>query len=487
LLNYALCPQMRATLWLRQRRELSVLKLVRPFQAFADRWMQASFRSEIELYHFLTHAGATAERLVGKASRKRRTTAQILHESLSQHRESAALVMAINASLNAYALPETPARAQQELDLQIALGPALSATKGQASPEVEQTYTRARALCLQVGETPQLFPTLRGLCRFYRNRGALPTARELGEQLYNLVQGRQEPALLLEAHDVLGDILFYLGEFVAARTHLEQGVALTDPTAQGALVFRYDIAPGVTCLTFVAQTLWCLGYPEQAIRRHQEALALAQEFNHPHSLAFAHHSVTVLHHRRREASAVQVQAEALLTLANAQGFPQFVEYGTFWHGWALTMQGQGEVGLAQMHQGMEAVLATGQALSRPFCLVPLAEAAGYVGQVEEGLRLLTEALTAIEESGRGEALAEAYRLRGALLLRQATPDAAQAEACFQQARSWELRTAVSLSRLWQQQGKRAEARELLAPIYAWFAEGFDTADLQEAKALLEEL
>ena len=155
-----------------------------------------------------------------------------------------------------------------------------------------------------------------------------------------------------------------------------------------------------------------------------------------------------------------------------------------------------QAGLAQMHQGLAAVLATGQELSRPLCLVLLAEAAGHAGQVEEGLRLLAEALAVFEASGRGDLLAEVYRLQGELLLRQAVPDAAQAEACFQQAltiarrqqaKSWELRAAMSLSRLWQQQGKRAEARELLAPIYGWFTEGFDTADLQEAKALLEEL
>ena len=145
-----------------------------------------------------------------------------------------------------------------------------------------------------------------------------------------------------------------------------------------------------------------------------------------------------------------------------------------------------------MHQGLAAVVATGQTLSRPLCLVLLAEAAGHVGQVEEGLRLLAEALTALEASGQGDLLAEAYRLQGELLLRQAAPDAAQAEACFQQAlaiarrqqaKSWELRAAMSLARLWQQQGKRAEARELLAPIYGWFTEGFDTADLQEAEGV----
>jgi predicted ATPase len=160
------------------------------------------------------------------------------------------------------------------------------------------------------------------------------------------------------------------------------------------------------------------------------------------------------------------------------------------------MQGEGEAGLVQLRQGMAAVLATGQELLRPLCLALLAEAIGHVGQVEEGLRLLAEALKALEASGRGDGLAEVYRLKGELLLRQSVPDAVQAEACFQQAlaiacrqqaQSWELRAAMSLSRLWQQQGKHAEARKLLAPIYGWFTEGFDTADLQEAEALLDKL
>jgi predicted ATPase len=393
-------------------------------------------------------------------------------------------------------LPETPAWVQQELDLQVALGPALMAIKGLAAPEVEQTYARARALCHQVGDTPQLFPTLRGLCRFYQTRGMLLTARELGEQLYRLAQREITPTNRLEAHEALGSALFHLGEYATARIHLEQGVALIDPAVQRAQVLRYGEALGVRCLSLVSLTLWCLGYPAQALCRSQEALAQAQELAHPQSLASAQYFAAWLHHRRREVPSVQAQAEALVPLATAQGFPHYVGHGTCWRGWALAMQGQSEVGLAQLLQGLTAVLATGQTLSRPLHLALLTEAAGHAGQTEEGLRLLAEAMTAIEQSGRGELLVEAYRLRGALLLRQAVPEAAQVETCFeqalaiarrQQAKSWELRAATSLSRLWQQQGKRAEALELLAPVYGWFTEGFDTADLQEAKTLLEEL
>ena len=209
-----------------------------------------------------------------------------------------------------------------------------------------------------------------------------------------------------------------------------------------------------------------------------------------------HHLAAYLHHRRRELSAVQAHADAVLRLATAQGLPLYDGLAHHIRGWALAMQGQSESGMAQMHQGLAGILATGQALAQPFCLVRMAEAAGYTGHVDQGLHLLAEALAAFEVSGRGDMLTEAYRLLGEFLLSQTVPEVVQAEACFQQsltiarrqqAKSWELRAAMSLARLWQQQGQRQEALALLTPIYGWFTEGFDTADLQEAKALLQEL
>jgi predicted ATPase len=410
------------------------------------------------LAHHYTEAGLTEQAIpywqrAGQRALERSATPEAI-----QHLTTSLALLAM--------LPETLARAQQELDLRLALGSALIATKGYAAPEVEQTYARARALCAQVGDTPQLFPALQGLCQFYYGRGAFPTARELGEQLYRLAQREAAPTHLLEAHDALGSTLFYLGDYPTAWTHLEQGIARTDPTAERALALRHGVALGVRCLAIAANVLWCLGYPEQAMRRSQEALALAQALAHPYSLALAQFWAVYLHCRRREALA------------------------------ALAMQGESEAGLAQLHQGLAAVLATGWTLGQPSCLVLLAEAAGHAGQVAEGLRLLAEALRAFEAGERGDGLVEAYRLKGILLLRQAVPDVAQAEACFQQAlavarrqeaKSWELRAATSLSRLWQRQDKRAEARQLLLAVYGWFTEGFDTADLQEAKGLLEEL
>jgi DNA-binding winged helix-turn-helix (wHTH) protein len=305
-----------------------------------------------------------------------------------------------------------------------------------------------------------------------------------------------DPTYRLEAHDVLGETLFCLGDYATARTHLEQGIALTDPAMQRTLVLRRGLAPGVMCLAYVANALWCLGSPEQALRRSQEALLQAQELAHLYSLAVTQFRVAWLHYYRREVSAVQAQADALLTLATAQEFPLVVELSTCLRGLAQALQGLGEAGLALLRQGLATVTATGQELFRPLCLVLLAEAAGHVGQVEDGLRLLAEALTVVEACGRSDLLAEAYRLQGTLGLHQSIPDARRAEAAFQhvlttarlqQAKSWELRAALSLSRLWQHQGKRAEAHALLAPIYGWFTEGFDTPDLREAQMLLQEL
>ena len=232
-------------------------------------------------------------------------------------------------------LPEAPARPQQELELLIALGPALMATRGIAAPEVEQTYARALALCAQVGDTPQRFPTLWGLWRFYYNHGVLSTAQELGEQLMRLAQRVADPVPLREAYEALGTTLFFLGDFVAARMHLEQGIARIDPVAQRDPVLRHGEVPGVRCLAYMANTLWCLGYPAQAVQRGQEALSLAQRLAHPYSLVLAQHWAATLHYHRRDLAAVQTLADALLSLAATQGFPQHVAYGTYWRGWGL--------------------------------------------------------------------------------------------------------------------------------------------------------
>lgn len=425
---------------------------------------------------------------------------QVAETAASRHAHHEVIAALSRALALLRALPGTAALRRQELDILLALGPALMANKGQAAPEVEQTYVRARALCVESGATSQLFPILGSLCQFYISHGALQTARELGEQLDYLAQREPELTHRLEAHVVLGRTLFNLGEYAAAYAHLDQGLRYIDPATQRQQVRHHSVAPGVQCLALTSDVLWCQGYPSQAVQRMQEALALAQELEHPYSLARVHYWAAFLHHRCRNVPAVQAHAEAFLSLVMTQDAPFVTGYGTYWQGWALMMQGQETAGLALLHEGITNVLATGQAGSRSYFLVLRAEVMHHLGQVEEGLRLLEEAMAVFAASGWGDMLSEAHRLRGELLLRRggdgnppAPSIAAQAEACFQQAlalaqhqqaKSWELRAAISLARLWQQQGRRDDARALLAPVYGWFTEGFAMADHQQAHALL---
>jgi TOMM system kinase/cyclase fusion protein len=408
------------------------------------------------------------------------------------------------------ALSDTPERAQQELTLQMALGAPLIATKGFAAPEVERVYAWARELCQRVGETPQLFPVLSGLANFYNVRGEYQTGRELGEQFLSLAQRVQDPALLLEAHHLLEGSLYSLGELISARVHLKQGIALYDPQQHRSHAFLYGgHDPGVCCLSQDAHALWMLGYPDQALQTMHEALRLARELSHSHSLALALGYAVGLHASRREVQAAQRRAEELIVLSREQGFPVWLALGTAMQGWALAEQGQGEEGLAKLRQGITAYGATGAEMGQPQRLALLAEAHGKAGQAEEGLIVLAEALDMVHRTGERVAEARLYRLKGQLVLQSRSPQStvsdprplapdpqAEAEACFhkaieiarkQQAKSLELRATTSLARLWQQQGKQHEARNMLSEIYNWFTEGFDTADLQEARALLEAL
>jgi class 3 adenylate cyclase/predicted ATPase len=391
-------------------------------------------------------------------------------------------------------LPDTPERARQELNLRLALGQTLEVTKGPSTPEVGYAYARARELCQQMGDAPQLAAVLLGLAQFYRARGEHQTARELGEQLLTVAQRQHDPEGLAYAHSLLGNVLFYLGEFVPARAHLEQALAFPAAPQDTSFTSLFSGGVSLNALGTPVWVLWVLGYPDQALTRSHEMLTYAQKLQHPFSLAGALFNIMTLHKLRGEAAAAQEWAEAALAIMSEQGIVRYLAATTFTRGWALAAQGQHEEGMAEMRQGLAGRRAMGGGVALAEFPARLAEAYGRIGQAEEGLRLLTEALTLVDRDRWYEA--ELHRIKGELLLRLAVPDAPQAEACFQQAlavarrqqaKSWELRAAMSLSRLWQQQGKRAEARELLAPIYSWFAEGFDTPDLQEAKALLEDL
>jgi predicted ATPase len=391
-------------------------------------------------------------------------------------------------------LPDTPQRAQQELTLLITLGVPLQAAQGMAAPEVGKVYTQALELCRQVGQTPQLFSGLVGLRRFYLLRAELRTAYELGKQLLSLAQKEQDSLLLLEAYYAVGFTLFNLGELIPAQAHIEQAMALYDPQQHHSHALSYGYDPGVWFPTYAALVRWYLGCPDQALKSSREALTQVQEPAHPFSLGWALNVSAWLQQYCREAHGTQERAEAAITLSTEQGFPQWLAMGTILRGWALAVQGQGEEGIAQMRQGLATYRATGAEVWRPYFLALLAEGQGKVGQTEEGLEALAEALAVVDRTGERFYEAELYRLKGQLTLQSKVVE--EAEECFrkaieiaqrQQAKSLELRAVMSLARLWQRQGKHHTARNTLSEIYGWFTEGFDTADLQEAKALLQEL
>jgi class 3 adenylate cyclase/predicted ATPase len=393
-------------------------------------------------------------------------------------------------------LPETPAHTQQALTLHITLGAALQMAKGHAAPEVEHAYTQARALCQQVGETPELAQALLGLWRFYAVQPQLHTAREFGETLLRLAQHVDDPALAVVAHYALGATWFYLGALPVARQHLEEGIARYTPDQRHTPAFRMGQDPGVICRIYAALALWLLGYPDQALTHVHEALALAHTLSHPYSLAYARCWAAVVLQLRRDVPAVHEHAESAVALATEQGFPLWVAVGTSSRGWARAMQGQGEAGMAQVRQGIASAQATGAAATIPYFYTVLADVCAHLGHTEGGLQALAEARALVEQHEERWWEAEVHRLRGVLLLRQTGTPQAEAEAWLpraldvarrQEAKALELRAAMSLARLWQQQGKCTAAHDLLAPIYSWFTEGFDTADLQEAKALLDTL
>jgi adenylate cyclase len=292
-------------------------------------------------------------------------------------------------------------------------------------------------------------------------------------------------------------VWFLRGEPALAQTHHTQALAIYTPQEHRTLlVEHYGVNIGMACHSWLALELWLLGSPDQALQHSQAARALAQQVSHPFSLAFALLWAAILYQLRREVQAVYEQAAAAIALGTEQGFAQWAAMGMGFRGWARAMQGQSEQGLAEIYQGLATLSAIGDKVQQPYFLCLLAEAYGEDGQPEAGLNALAEALALMEATEMRYYAAELYRLKGVLLLRQAVSDASQAEACLhqaldiarqQQAKSFELRAATSLARLWQQQGKREQARELLAPIYDWFTEGFDTADLIDARALLDAL
>jgi predicted ATPase len=387
-------------------------------------------------------------------------------------------------------LPETPERAEQEFRLQTMLGPALMATVGFGSPEVEAVYGRAREVCRQIGDTSQLFPVIWGLWQYWLSRADYETALELAKQLLAMAQKLQDPSQLLMAEHSFGNTLWLIGDFEPARASAERHNALYVPEQHHSLASRYGgYDTGVAGRSGLAVNLWPLGYPDQAAQSGRDAIALARQISHAYSVAFALTFDAMVHQFRRDVERTRQQAEAAMALAAEHDLAPWLAWATVLRGWAIARQGQPDKGLAQMRHGIAGWRAGGSGCLDPYFLALLAETYVQVGHAEDGLTTLAEALAITEQTHEGLAEAELHRIKG-----ESVRDPAEAEACFhqaidiarrQKAKSFELRAVMSLSRLCDRQGKPAEARQMLADLYGWFTEGFDTADLKDAAALLE--
>jgi len=404
-------------------------------------------------------------------------------------------------------LPDTAERARQELALRITLGVPLIATEGYATPDVGRSYSRARELCRQVGETPEVSQVLWGLWTFYVVRAELGTAREIAEEFLRLAGRLPYSGLAMET------TLMHLGEFAQALEHFESAFLLYDPERHRDDAFRYSQNSGVATQCHAAWTLWFLGEPDRALEQIEQALALARELSEPHGLAHALFFAAILHQLRREDQLAQERAEAAIAISGEHGLALYQATATVARGWALIERGQYEKGIEQIRQGLVGHQATGTELLRPHFMALLADGLGRACQPEEGLKVVEEALRLGHSNGEQYYHAELYRLKGELLLMQSAgppvsratmrgktgadvkpPALADAEGFFhesiriaqkQKAKSLELRAVTSLARLHQNQGK--QGRGLLEQVYGRFTEGFDTMDLRDAKALLDAL
>jgi len=394
-------------------------------------------------------------------------------------------------------LPETRERDERELVLQSALGQALDVTEGFASVEAEQAYVRARDLARRLGDASQLFAALNELRAGQQIRAEHDKVSLLAEELLGVARRTSDPGQLLRALHAMGGTSYFRGEFSQARTYLEELLDFYDPQKhRGHDYLCASVNVGVWCLCYFSWTLHDLGYPEQALTRAQEGLALARDLSHPFSEAAALFALTRIYLERRELKACIKTAEAVINLSSEQGFPFFLAWGALFHGAALAEQGDLQEGFAGMRPAVEGMRARGAVVGFSWALASMAEAHGKVGEVGEGLAVVAEGLEFVTKTGERYAEAKLHRVKTDLLLARTPADPALAEASLrdvlevarrQSAKSYELRAATSLARLWQRQGRNQEARELLAPVYDWFTEGFDTRDLQEAKALLDEL
>ncbi len=436
-------------------------------------------------------------------------TAGLAAPAIDYYRRAAERAIAASANADAIAhltkglelidsLPEPSERISREIDFRLALGTPLIAKQGWGSVEAQAAYSRARELCADAGETPELFRSLTGLWVIHLVRPDMETALELSRELFNLAAKLGSDGFHLLAEAASCTTCCDSGRYTSARSHAARVRVLYDPERhRGARIWVVDAA--IMALAFESRALWCLGYPDRAHERGLAALAMAQTVAHPFSLCLALREEAWLRILRREPELLAARTKAYSAVAGEQGFAYDRAVGSMleiWHDAWVTGQCADDR-IAAFRSALAEVRRIGMRIALGLYHALFAECLEKQGNTDEALAALEVAVVHFERRGSDAVWEpEVHRLMGDLLLRRhpSAPDRAEVSyrraierARSQEAKSWELRAATSLALLWRDQGKPAEARELLAPVYGWFTEGFDTADLKEAKALLEEL
>jgi class 3 adenylate cyclase/predicted ATPase len=391
-------------------------------------------------------------------------------------------------------LPDNPERQRQELELRSSQGAVLFVVKGNAAPETGQAYARARELWEKLGSPAEFFRIPYGQSLYHAIRGELDRAQSLAEDLLRLSRQRNDPAGLVLGHLCSGRNLLLVGKLASSRLQLEEVLALDDPISHHGLVHHVGFHPHVLSQASLGNVLFCLGFPDQAFARSSAAIDEARRLAHSHSLAMSLIFDTALTSLVGDNSTLGERADQLVAVATEQGFPQYLAMGTIYRGWVKVNNGDVAEGISLLRSGSSAFYATGARAWTPYFFALLARACEIASQIEEALTLVNDTLQIVERTGERWFAAELNRHKGRLLFRQGHSEAAEelyrkalSIAGEQEAKLWELRAAMSLTRLRRDQGRRAEARDLLVPVYGWFTEGFDTADLKEAKELLDEL
>jgi len=393
------------------------------------------------------------------------------------------------------AIEDDEQRKKLELGLQLAFGGPLMDSAGPGSPTLARAYTRARELCDQVGEPPQLFQTLFLLIHHHASQGELRKTLELAEQLLQVVESAGEPLPVVLAYWARAFALFYLGDYEKSRADLEQLMTLNDPRAHGPLAYVCGVDPGSSGLSILSNLLWIQGYPDQAAATIRRALDSARALDHATSIAHALTFAATVAIFERDAPRLEETSNELLQVATEKGVELFRAWAGYFHGRLLILQGRPEESIEKTRAAVEAIRGAGSQLALPALMISLAEANAAAGRPQEGLVQLGDALTVLQRTDERLHEPEIHRLKGALLLEGGAAEE-EVESCFRQAidvsrhqgaRSWELRSAVGLARLWEGQGRRDEARRLLFDVHGRFPKGTRLQDLRQAADLLEEL